>query len=425
MGVSLLTRIVALGHPSEVIFDEVHYGKFANAYCCSRSRIFDVHPPHAKLLMGFFVRAFGYAGEETFDLIGSPLAGANVWILRALPATLGSLVPVLLAIFLLLLGLPVPAAMAAGFGAALDGALIAHSRILALDGPLLFFELATLVTLLLARRATGWGQLLLLALSGSCAGMAVGSKFVGAVVFLVAPWLARFGWRAWAVWASAGALVYLGGWYAHFLWLDQSGWGDAFFVPTGSFWPDLVKSHALMFSYGAQLSTFHADASAPWGWPLQFKAFSYWIKDSAAIWLFPNPIVWGLGTLGVVWALAQIKKRILSRPAAILLLAYACSWVPLLFLPRTLFLYHYLTAFLFSLGLFACACAHRQLDSRGFKWLVSFFAIVFAIQSPLVYGVSVGIPAQSLRIASYLLAVFLGAGIFKNAYQRYKEPLSP
>jgi dolichyl-phosphate-mannose--protein O-mannosyl transferase len=33
------------------VFDEVTFGKFVQAYCCTGERFFDIHPPHGKLLI--------------------------------------------------------------------------------------------------------------------------------------------------------------------------------------------------------------------------------------------------------------------------------------------------------------------------------------------------------------------------------------
>ena len=62
LGVGFCLHFVALAYPREVIFDEVHFGKFVTAYCCTGERFFDIHPPHAKLLVAGVAWVGGYRG---------------------------------------------------------------------------------------------------------------------------------------------------------------------------------------------------------------------------------------------------------------------------------------------------------------------------------------------------------------------------
>jgi dolichyl-phosphate-mannose--protein O-mannosyl transferase len=62
----VLTHFTALAYPREVVFDEATMGNFVSAYCCTHERIFDLHPPHGKLLIAAGARLGGYDG--TFSL---------------------------------------------------------------------------------------------------------------------------------------------------------------------------------------------------------------------------------------------------------------------------------------------------------------------------------------------------------------------
>ncbi|SCU91697.1 LAME_0E13498g1_1 [Lachancea meyersii CBS 8951] len=67
--VAFIVRFKELPYPREVVFDEVHFGKFASYYL-ERTYFFDVHPPFAKMLIAFVGWLVGYNGSFKFDDIG-------------------------------------------------------------------------------------------------------------------------------------------------------------------------------------------------------------------------------------------------------------------------------------------------------------------------------------------------------------------
>lgn len=91
---SFITRFWKINHPAQVVFDEVHFGKFASFYL-QRKYYFDVHPPLGKLLLAATGYLAGYRGHFLFDNIGDSYITNNVpyVALRAFPAFCGALVP--------------------------------------------------------------------------------------------------------------------------------------------------------------------------------------------------------------------------------------------------------------------------------------------------------------------------------------------
>ncbi|CDW96703.1 hypothetical protein, partial [Sporisorium scitamineum] len=85
-------RFYRISFPDQVVFDEVHFGKFA-AYYLRREFHFDVHPPLAKLINAFGGYLAGFDGHFEFDQIGDKYLENNVPYvrMRAIPAIIGSL----------------------------------------------------------------------------------------------------------------------------------------------------------------------------------------------------------------------------------------------------------------------------------------------------------------------------------------------
>lgn len=63
--IALGVRLFRLSRPNSIVFDEVHFGKFASKYIKS-SYFVDVHPPLAKLLITLAGFIFGYDGNFDF-----------------------------------------------------------------------------------------------------------------------------------------------------------------------------------------------------------------------------------------------------------------------------------------------------------------------------------------------------------------------
>ena len=86
--------LLEVGLPEYAPHLQVHFGKFASYYI-RREYFFDVHPPLAKLLLGFQGWLIGYDGHFEFENIGDDYFANNVPYvgLRTLPAILGSLTP--------------------------------------------------------------------------------------------------------------------------------------------------------------------------------------------------------------------------------------------------------------------------------------------------------------------------------------------
>lgn len=397
-------RMWDLGAIDQVVFDEVHFGKFVSSYCCTHERFFDIHPPIGKLLIAGGVYIAGGTNGFDFDHIGQTYAGVSVAGLRMVPALFGALLPIIIIILLRQMGVSWGASLVGGFAIALDNALILESRLIVTDSILLVATFGSLACAFAAgntrKASVAW---LLMASAGILCGIAVGTKFTGllalglvGVIALVHAYRDPRNISAWigriVLAVAVAAFVYLAGWYLHFDLLTAPGTGDVWGVPTGIFWDDLATVHRQMLSANYNLSADHPYGSKWFTWPFMVRSVFYWQgEQSQFIYLLGNPIVWWGAFLGLCACVATLLSRTkIHGWIWIIVLGYFLSYIPLMRVPRVLFLYHYMTPLIFSL-----LCALWWLDRAAQKKIllssIAVIAIVagFLFISPLTYGFSI------------------------------------
>jgi len=416
----IVTHLTGLNYPNQVVFDEVHMGKFVAAYAGTHQRFFDIHPPHGKLLIAAAARLGGFDGNFGFERIGQPYGDVPATALRIVPAIAGILIPPLFATFLAYLGATLPIVLLGGLALALENALLVETRLLLFDGILIASTLASLVFLLRANRQRGWRFYLSSALCGASAGLAAGTKFTGlAVLALVGLFIVvkvfKHRSRAYttlrvkqsAVIVTCAIGVYLLGWAVHFALLTKPGPADAFHPTTGVFWTDFVKVQQTMLTANMNLSKKHPDGSPAWTWPIMKVAPFYWVGDGATIYLVGNPVIWWGGSLlffGVVMVLLLgrfTNLRVDPPPKHEVTLwlpvaGYVMSYVPLLGVTRVLFLYHYLTPLIFSLATVLLwldqsgwiVSTHPKHQRRSYYVVLGLIVAGFLVTAPLSYGIS-------------------------------------
>ncbi|KAF8522321.1 glycosyltransferase family 39 protein [Gautieria morchelliformis] len=136
--VAVAVRLFRLSKPNSVVFDEVHFGKFASKYIKTQYYV-DVHPPLAKLLITLAAFIGGFDGQFDFKDIGKIYESVPYVMMRLLPATLGvALVPVT---YLTIRALDCRAttALLGALFVTFENGLITQSRHILLDSPLIFF----------------------------------------------------------------------------------------------------------------------------------------------------------------------------------------------------------------------------------------------------------------------------------------------
>lgn len=408
-----VTFFANLGSPAAVVFDEVHFGKFATSYCCSGERIFDIHPPHAKELIAATAYIAGFRGGVPFLHIGEPLVDERATYLRIWPALAGFALPLLVLALLCRLGAQLPTALLGGLATAVDNGLLVQSRHILLDSTLLAATFGALWLFLLATTRTGLKATLLCVGAGLLAGLAVGTKLTGlvcpallGVVGLYKIWRSprqpdRVAWLMRVATMGAAAIaIYLLGWAIHFAVLGQPGSGDAYYVPTGDFWTDLEHTHQIMIATNYGLGATHPFSSPWWSWPFMSRPILYWVEADAAIYFVGNPVVWWGATALAVGAFWQLLRHGRSWQRSRLTATLLCcagvglSFLPLIGVPRILFMYHYLPTLVFTmlLGLLWLDKTKFVRSGHILKQRPIYYGVLvalvagFALLSPLTYG---------------------------------------
>ncbi|KAH7888234.1 glycosyltransferase family 39 protein [Phlebopus sp. FC_14] len=249
--VATLVRLFRISKPNSVVFDEVHFGKFAARYIKTRYFV-DVHPPLAKLLITAAAFLSGFDGDFDFKEIGKVFVNTPYVAMRLVPATLGIATVPLAYLTLRALDCRATTALLASLFITFENGLVTQSRHILLDSPLVFFTALTTFLFVgfcnedkqepFTERWWTW-----LVLTGLSLGAVVSCKWVGlftiatvGVCTILRLWLLLGDLRVkpgvWARHFFARALClivipvlfYMTMFELHFMILGSSGEGDAF-----------------------------------------------------------------------------------------------------------------------------------------------------------------------------------------------------
>ncbi|MCL3776808.1 phospholipid carrier-dependent glycosyltransferase [Actinomyces sp. 186855] len=330
--VAALTRLIGLGHPNGLMFDEIYYVKDAYAlwhngyesvWTEGADRLFEqgdasgltteasfiVHPQLGKWLIALGMQLFG-------------ADSAVGW--RFMPAVAGVLTVLLLARLTMRLTRSPLLAGLAGLLLAIDGVGITESRIALLDVFVGFFGLASVYLLVRdrewfhARLACGlagtvpgaWAPLPLLRpwllAAGLCAGLTCSIKWSGAYLLaamgiMVVVWdltaLRRVHARSWLAdgvlhrgvldflhLVPTAFVVYVVNWWSWFAHVGayKHGWAAeqrAAGTPVRAWLPDplndLFEYHQSMYAFHVGLDSEHPYMAKPTGWLVQWRPTSF------------------------------------------------------------------------------------------------------------------------------------------------------
>lgn len=392
-------RLVNVGHPHQLAFDETYYVKDAwslwtqgyegvwgqgadeafqtlHDLPLTNKGAFIVHPPLGKWLIALGMAIGGPDNSAGWRLATALLGAGSVLLVYLIARRLtGSVVAATVASTLL----------------AIDGLSIVLSRIALLDGILTFFVLLGVLFVIIDRQRTIpilerrdpdapdplWGPVLWrrpwlvaagLALGAACAvkwsGLYVLAGFGLYVVITDALARRRGGvvvWPAAAVFRQGpvsfvllvlpAAAVYLASWTG---WLVTDRGYDRASDPNPLI--ALWNYHQTILGFHVGLTRGHPYASPAWEWPFLLRPTAVWVDPDpgtcgtdhciGVISAIPNPLIWYGGVAAAVYLLVRLVRAWIARtptdPALTLpLVGLAVTYLPWLMFPeRTIFQFY-------------------------------------------------------------------------------------
>lgn len=146
--IALCTRFYRLSEPNNIVFDELHYGKYVSLYL-KRTFFFDQHPPLGKQLISAVANFVGYNGNFTFSQIGTEYTeNVPIFWLRFVPALCGSLLIPIVYQLLRQLKLSVWTATLGGVLIIIENSLVTQSQFILMEPMLLMFSILGILLLL-------------------------------------------------------------------------------------------------------------------------------------------------------------------------------------------------------------------------------------------------------------------------------------
>ncbi len=316
-------RIYHLGNIHDLIFDEVYFVDFAKKYL-SHTEFFDIHPPLGKLIIALGIKIFG---DTSFGwrIMAAIFGTALIPLIYITGKELGGKVTGIFATLII----------------ALDGMILAYSRLGLLDIFLAFFIILTFFTFLKFCNSKNLSYLIL---TGIFLGLAASIKYIG---WLLLPLIIVM---AIVKKVPLRRFYFLD--YLIFLIILPVTIYLLFFLvnyPTGPFLSQVIEWHRQTFNYNLNLTEGHPYGSKWWSWFLLLRPIWLYFKDIDGRYIgvdgMGNPLAWWSSIVVLPMLVWYSIKR--DKTCLILLSAFLILLVPWAFVKRVIFIYHAIPSFIF------------------------------------------------------------------------------
>lgn len=402
---ALSSRLYRFTEPKGYYFDEVYHAVTAKAYADNNPAAYDpfapppkkdtaydwLHPPLAKLIQAASIKAFG----------DNPIG----W---RLPSVIfgTAIVPATFYLGFLLFG-----KRAAFFGAiaiAFENLTLVMSRITMND---IFVTFFIVMSFIFFKLHVDSKKFIHLFLTGVFLGFSVGSKWTGIYAVGVIALLLffnsiknrRFDGKILII-LVLPAIFYLLS-YGQY-WLQGHSIEDFVNLHKQIWW--YQNRHDLKHSYGTTpLYCLPEGLGGPKQWcPWVLDArgvyFSYekYGEEAGYIYAIGNPIMFWVGVVAVSYLIGKLAEK-KSWELIYILAGYFIFWVPWIFSPRIMFLYHYLP----SIPFMAVAIGYMLNDIYKSKYRLVSILLLGAIALTFVYfyPITTGLPIKVDDISKYML----------------------
>ena len=409
---SMIIHFAFFGQPREVVFDEVYFGRFISSYE-KGEYFFDIHPPLGKLLIFGFVHFAHVHVDDDFSMIGNAYVSYDYLFLRFLPCLVGAFIPIILFFVALSMDYSFRSATVLCMLTIFENSLVVQTHFLFLDGFLLFFIfLAVLMYVLYLKKR----KIYTLIFFGIFCGMAISVKWTGATFFFMIilydfctqiNYTKQYVWERIFCFVVIPCMIYFAIFMVHFSILSYPKQDYTYISRDFYFESDLDRIDTFneavintfcqfwelnheMYVSNKNLIQSHPYSSQWFEWPLMIKPIFYWTDDHGrSIYYFGNCVVWFFGLTAVILAFINQWKIKFQKNSFLnfLLLGYFVNWIPFIFIDRVMFLYHYMTSFIFSVMILVYLLDKKHFFKKIDIIVVILTVFMFLALYPITYGI--------------------------------------